>query len=52
MRSYSYNQTSKRHKCPMCGELTEGTFSEGGIKFAICEECYSNNYQKEDKKNE
>lgn len=28
------------HKCPNCGEPTEGSFSEGGIHFAICEKCY------------
>ena len=26
-------------KCERCGAETEGTYSEGGIKWAICEDC-------------
>ena len=33
------------HNCPLCGELTEGAISEGGVKFAICEQCYQDGYQ-------
>ena len=33
-----------KHECPKCGKETEGTFSEGGILWAICEDCM----QKED----
>ena len=32
------------HKCPNCGKLTEGTYSEGGILFALCSECYQKLY--------
>lgn len=39
------------HKCPSCGKPTEGSFSEGGVHFAICEECYDKEY-KERKRNE
>jgi hypothetical protein len=28
-----------KHKCPRCGKETEGSFSAGGIKWAICEDC-------------
>ena len=28
-----------KHECPECGKETEGTFSEGGILWAICEDC-------------
>ena len=27
------------HNCPNCGKPTEGHISEGGIKWAICEDC-------------
>lgn len=27
------------HICPRCGDQTEGAFSEGGIRWAICEDC-------------
>jgi len=27
------------HECPRCGEMTDGSWSEGGLKWAICEEC-------------
>ncbi|MBA7553732.1 hypothetical protein ES705_46331 [subsurface metagenome] len=36
------------HKCPNCGEPTEGSFSLGGINFAICEECYEKKYKKQE----
>lgn len=32
------------HKCPICGEQTEGAFSEGGIRWAICDDCMNNNH--------
>jgi predicted nucleic acid-binding Zn-ribbon protein len=35
------------HKCPNCGEPTEGSFSEGGINFAICGKCYEKEYRKQ-----
>lgn len=27
------------HECPRCGTETDGAWSEGGLKWAICEEC-------------
>jgi len=33
------------HKCPKCGKETEGSYSEGGFKWAICEDCM---YKEED----
>lgn len=38
------------HNCPICGEKTEGSYSEGGIHFDICEECYREKYQEERRK--
>jgi len=30
------------HLCPRCGKATDGAWSEGGLKWAICEECMGN----------
>lgn len=27
------------HNCPKCGIETDGSWSEGGIKWAVCEDC-------------
>lgn len=27
------------HMCPRCGRLTAGSYSAGGLKWAICDEC-------------
>jgi len=27
------------HSCPICGKLTEGAFSESGVRWAICDDC-------------
>ena len=27
------------HSCPKCGRPTEGAWSEGGLRWAICEDC-------------
>lgn len=35
------------HKCPNCGEPTEGSFSGGSVNFAICEKCYGKEYKKQ-----
>lgn len=41
------------HDCPICGERTEGTYSEGGVHFNVCERCYEERYQEEqERKNE
>ena len=29
-------------KCPRCGKETEGSYSMGGILWAICEDCMNN----------
>jgi len=28
-----------KHPCPNCGEMTSGTWTEGGLLWAICEIC-------------
>ena len=28
------------HKCPDCGKDTNGTMSEGGLKWAVCDDCF------------
>ncbi len=33
------NGESKMHNCPRCGQLTSGSWSEGGLKWAICDDC-------------
>lgn len=30
---------SGEHPCPRCGEPTGGAYSEGGLRWAICERC-------------
>lgn len=27
------------YPCPSCGKQTDGTWSEGGAKWDLCEEC-------------
>ena len=27
------------HQCPECGKETSGSWSEGGLKWALCEDC-------------
>jgi hypothetical protein len=27
------------HSCPRCGQPTEGSWSEGGLLWAICDDC-------------
>ncbi len=29
------------HNCPRCGQLTSGAWSEGGLLWAICDDCMS-----------
>jgi len=46
--SLKYSRKEQKvHNCPVCGEKTEGTYSEGGINFALCENCYREKYQEE-----
>jgi len=34
-------------KCPLCGRLTDGAWSEGGVHFAVCPDCYRREYTSE-----
>jgi len=36
------------HNCPRCGNPTDGAFSEGGIRWAICEDCMNDDRRRED----
>jgi len=27
------------HNCPRCGKETDGSYSLGGVKWAICDDC-------------
>jgi len=38
------------HKCPNCGKPTEGTYSEGGVLFALCPDCYQKLYGEKETK--
>lgn len=29
----------REHECPRCGALTTGAYSEGGLRWAICDDC-------------
>lgn len=29
------------HECPGCGKMTDGSWSEGGLKWDICGDCMS-----------
>ena len=29
----------KTHPCPRCGKATQGSYSEGGLLWAICDTC-------------
>ena len=31
--------SDKEWRCPRCGKPTSGSWSEGGLKWAICDEC-------------
>jgi len=35
------------HKCPRCGQSTDGAWSEGGLRWAICEECMQDRREQE-----
>jgi len=49
MRLYDWKEDARRfedidrahstHPCPRCGQLTAGAWSEGGLRWAICEDC-------------
>jgi len=32
--------------CPRCGGKTEGSYSQGGILWALCEDCMNNDQEK------
>ena len=29
----------KTHACPRCGQTTQGSYSPGGLRWAICDTC-------------
>ncbi len=33
------------HACPRCGQETQGAYSEGGLRWAICEDCMARERQ-------
>lgn len=35
------------HPCPRCGRPTAGAFSEGGLRWAICEDCMAKDREAE-----
>ncbi len=36
------------HECPNCGQMTEGTDDENGVRWDICEDCFEElNYETE-----
>lgn len=41
-----------KHKCPRCGKETDGSWSEGGLKWAICEECMEQDRKNTDSESE
>ena len=41
-----------KNKCPECGKDTNGSYSEGGIHFAVCEDCYNKIFRVKVKKGE
>lgn len=36
------------HPCPRCGQSTTGAWSEGGLRWAICEDCMTRDREKLD----
>ena len=36
-------------KCPRCGKPTDGAWSEGGLKWAICGKCMQADRKREDR---
>jgi len=37
--------STEQHECPQCGKLTHGSYSEGGIKWSLCEDCLINSIE-------
>jgi len=52
MKPNIFRKEQKVHNCPICGEKTEGSYSEGGIHFNVCEECYEGRYQQQEEEYE
>jgi len=40
------------HACPRCGQQTEGSYSEGGLLWAICEDCMAADQAEAERKRE
>ena len=38
----------KEHPCPRCGKLTEGSYSEGGLLWGICDDCMNTEQENEE----
>ena len=36
-----YGKHEPAHPCPECGQETTGAHSEGGVKWALCDSCYT-----------
>ena len=36
------------YPCPRCGQPTTGAFSEGGLRWAICEDCMEKDRQRQE----
>ncbi len=35
-----YGKHNQGHSCPECGKETTGSHSEGGVRWALCPDCY------------
>ena len=38
--------TENKMNCPRCGKKTEGSYSEGGTLWALCEDCMNDDREK------
>jgi hypothetical protein len=39
-RLSAWESQEMEHVCAQCGRPTSGTWSEGGAKWGLCEECF------------
>lgn len=46
MATRSNREKALMHECPRCGQPTDGAWSPGGLRWAICDECMR--YTRED----
>lgn len=40
------------HQCPRCGNPTDGAYSQGGLKWAICDECMEREWGQQEREQE